>query len=317
MAPALSTHSPNALDEALAENAALRKLVAQLMARIAELEAKLEASQARAKQNSQNSSRPPSSDPPDVKLGPKNEPTGRTPGGQPGHKGHKRELLPPDKVSRLEDHWPDECEQCRKDLRGRGIVTEVEPERRQVTDIPPVTPEVVEHRLHTVVCPRCDHATIATLPATSASAPCSRRCATAPARSISSRSTGSSCERQRGAKEHEAEQGTSCHEHDRCDQHLGDPTSAAALEHARERQPCEEEAHPEQRHEPRVRGLDRVRHVVVKRRAEAIEETQDSDDDEVRPQRARCFTKNRPSVIAPGPIENYLPPCHAQSSASA
>ena len=44
-------------------------------------------------------------------------------------------------------------------------MTEVEPERHQVTDIPPVTPEVVEHRLHTVVCPRCDHATIATLPA--------------------------------------------------------------------------------------------------------------------------------------------------------
>ena len=68
MAPALSTHAPTTLDEALAENAALRKLVAELMARIAELETKLEASQARAKQNSQNSSRPPSSDPPDVKL---------------------------------------------------------------------------------------------------------------------------------------------------------------------------------------------------------------------------------------------------------
>lgn len=159
-----SSRSPTTLDEALAENAALRTLVAELMARIATLEAKLEASEARAKQNSQNSSRPPSSDPPDVKVGPKRGPTGRKPGGQIGHKGHKRDLVPPDKVSRFEDHWPDECEECRKSLRGRGIVTELEPERHQVTDIPPVTAEVVEHRLHTVVCPRCDHATTAPLP---------------------------------------------------------------------------------------------------------------------------------------------------------
>jgi transposase len=155
--------TPTTLKEALAQNVLLREAVSALLERVAELEAKLEASEARANRNSRNSSQPPSSDPPEVKVGPKQQPSGRKPGGQPGHRGHQRELLAPEKVPRFEDHWPEKCEQCSRSLRG-GWVTEVEAERHQVVEVPPVCAEVVEYRLHTVVCPRCEHASTAALP---------------------------------------------------------------------------------------------------------------------------------------------------------
>jgi len=152
----VETSTPRTLDEALAQ-------IAALVERIAELEAKLEAAQARAQSSSKNSSRPPSSDPPDLKLGPKRPPSSRKPGGQPGHRGYRRMLLDPEKVTRFEDHWPKKCEQCKRSLL-RGLVTELEPERHQVIEVPPVSPEVIEHRLHTVVCTKCTHSTTAALP---------------------------------------------------------------------------------------------------------------------------------------------------------
>jgi len=148
--------TPRTLDEALVQIAALVK-------HIAELRAKLEAAEARSRGSSKNSSRPPSSDPPELKLGPKRPPSGRKPGGQPGHRGHRRALLDPEKVTRFEDHWPEKCEQCKRSLR-KGLVTEIGPERHQVVEVPPFVAEVIEHRLHTVVCPKCTHASTAALP---------------------------------------------------------------------------------------------------------------------------------------------------------
>lgn len=155
--------TPRTLAEALEQNAFLRELVLSLARRVSELEAKLEAVVARSESNSGNSSRPPSSDPPELKLGARKQPSGRKPGGQPGHRGHRRELLDPEKVSRFEDFWPERCEQCSRSLHG-GWVTELEPERHQVVELPAVQPEVVEYRLHTVVCPRCEHGSTAALP---------------------------------------------------------------------------------------------------------------------------------------------------------
>jgi len=131
--------------------------VQTLTARVVELEGQL-------KLNSRNSSQPPSSDPPSLKLPPKKVPTGRKPGGQPGHKGVKRELLAADRVDAFEDHWPTECDGCHAQLLG-GSRTEVgEPHRHQVTEIPPVTAHVTEHRLHAQMCDRCGHATSAAFP---------------------------------------------------------------------------------------------------------------------------------------------------------
>ena len=53
--------------------------------RIAKLEAEVRELTARLNQNSQNSSKPPSSDGPHVKRKPPKPPSGRKPGGQPGH----------------------------------------------------------------------------------------------------------------------------------------------------------------------------------------------------------------------------------------
>lgn len=88
-------------------DARIAELEAQLravLARIAELEARLGL-------NSRNSNKPPSSDGPGVERGTKPA-TGRKPGGQKGHKGHKRELLPPEKVDSTVALHPEECSRC-------------------------------------------------------------------------------------------------------------------------------------------------------------------------------------------------------------
>ena len=139
-------------------DARIAELEAQLsraLARIAELEAKLA-------QNSTNSSKPPSSDPPGV-VRPTSKPTGRKPGGQPGHKGHKRELLPVEQVDQVVTLVPDECSHC------HGAVSEKtgapEPWRHQVTELPPVKPHVTEYRQCFGYCASCEAWTAAPLPA--------------------------------------------------------------------------------------------------------------------------------------------------------
>jgi len=106
--------------------------------------------------NSQNSSKPPSSDPPGVER-PGKEPTGRRPGGQPGHKGHRRELLEPDEVVALR---PERCSCCGKRLHGQDPA----PRRHQVVDLPPVKPFVREYQLAELGC-ACGARTRAELPA--------------------------------------------------------------------------------------------------------------------------------------------------------
>lgn len=125
--------------------------------RIAELEAQL-------RQSSRNSSKPPSSDGPGVER-PKPPSSGRKRGGQPGHEPSRRELVPPDRVDKFEDHWPEVCEACRAELPTGQRVEVGDPTRHQVTEVPRVQGFVTEHRLHTQSCRCCGHGTQATLPA--------------------------------------------------------------------------------------------------------------------------------------------------------
>ena len=158
-------------------------LIRALFDRIGKLEALVEKQAKRIEElerrlglNSRNSSKPPSSDQPDAPPRPEKEPTGRKPGGQNGHEGHQRALLPPDKVDRIEPLWPERCEHCARDLTTTPIRVEVgEPIRHQVTEIPPARATVVEYQMHSQHCPDCCLATTAALPAgvpTSSFGPC-------------------------------------------------------------------------------------------------------------------------------------------------
>jgi transposase len=145
-------------DEFLAELqvhfAALRAENERLRERVAELEQQLG-------QNSSNSSKPPSTDNPGSRPARKSKnQQKRKRGGQPGHRGSHRILLPPDQVGRVIDHYPDQCENCWKDL---PHTPDSDPERYQVTELPPVKPETTEHRGHAVTC-SCGHTTRAQIP---------------------------------------------------------------------------------------------------------------------------------------------------------
>jgi len=129
-------------------------VIEHLLARIGDLEERL-------RQNSQNSSRPPSSDAPTVERSAPRPPSRRRPGGQPGHEGHQRMLLPADQVDATVLVTPRRCRRCAAPLQGEDAT----PGRHQVTELPPLRPHVTEYQLHTLACARCGATTAATLPA--------------------------------------------------------------------------------------------------------------------------------------------------------
>ena len=87
--------------------------------------------------------------------------TDRRRGGQEGHRGHHRSLLPAEQVTHVVDHFPPVCG-CGKALEA---VPDPNPIRRQVLEMPPIQVEVTEHRCHRVLCPACSEVTTAELPA--------------------------------------------------------------------------------------------------------------------------------------------------------
>lgn len=113
----------------------------------------------RVGRDSSNSSRPPSSDSP-YKRSPPKAPSGRKPGGQPGHPGSTRHLLKAQDVDHFVPHWPTTCT-CGCAL---PQVAAGDPVRDQKWELPPVKPVVTEHQYHAVVCPKCGKTTVATPP---------------------------------------------------------------------------------------------------------------------------------------------------------
>jgi transposase len=133
-----------------------------LEARVAALEAMVQQLRDQRQQNSHTSSRPPSSDPPQaVAKRPRRPPSGRRPGGQPGHEGQTRALVPVEEVNVVIPVKPERCRRCQQPLQGE----DPQPQRHQVTEIPPMKPVVTEYRVHRLVCPACGEATRAALPA--------------------------------------------------------------------------------------------------------------------------------------------------------
>lgn len=134
-----------------------QKQIAELRERVLYLEGEL--SKYKIKKNSNNSSIPPSQD----QFGPaKNQSlrkkSNRKVGGQKGRKGKTLEMTDtPDKII---DHYPDYCEKCGNDIRKVRMEFV---NRRQIIDIPPIKPEIQEHRVYKRRC-TCGHETCTGFP---------------------------------------------------------------------------------------------------------------------------------------------------------
>lgn len=89
------------------------------------------------------------------------EPSAKKPGGQPGHKGHRRQMVAPHKVTRRVDCFPKDCRRCGKSLPRRP---DADPLLHQLVEIPEVVPDVTEFRQHRVAC-SCGETTCGELPA--------------------------------------------------------------------------------------------------------------------------------------------------------
>ncbi len=120
-----------------------------LEARVATLEGMMQALQEQLHQTSWHSSRPPSSDPPHRER-PHRPRSKRRRGGQPGHPGHPRTLVPVDEVDAVVIK-PEQCTRCQAPLTG----DDPKPWRHQVIEIPPIEPVVTEYQWHQLVCAAC------------------------------------------------------------------------------------------------------------------------------------------------------------------
>jgi transposase len=102
--------------------------------------------------NSRNSHLPPSSDGPGARGGGSPSIPGKRPrGGQPGHRGAKRVLLPEAEVTNPVDLYPEVCESCWEPL---PQCSHDAPKRYQSIDICGASLQVTEYRRHCVQC-RC------------------------------------------------------------------------------------------------------------------------------------------------------------------
>lgn len=142
------------------ENERLREQLEEQAKRIVDLERQLALKQ----QNSTITSKPPSSD------GLAGQPRARgrrvksrrKAGGQPGHPGHHRPLVPIARVNAVVDLVPEHCRHCARRLHARQGVGD--PRRHQVTELPPITAHITEYRCHRRRCVACGTTTVAPLP---------------------------------------------------------------------------------------------------------------------------------------------------------
>jgi len=123
--------------------------VAYLQEENKKLKERVKTLEGQIKLNSRNSSKPPSSDM-FRKPATKRKKTGKSPGGQKGHKGHT--LMMVEDPDREIIHPLTECEFCGGSLDDVKVAGH---ERRQVFELPPIRAEVIEHRCERKVCPRC------------------------------------------------------------------------------------------------------------------------------------------------------------------
>jgi transposase len=143
----------------------LEKELADRDKKISDLEHQLAA----RKKNSTNSSKPPSSDGPSAekRIHPQRRKSKRKPGGQKGHRGCHRQLVPTDQVDKVVQVLPQDCKHCGKTFpkNAKELPTRGEPHRHPVTEIPEIKPHITEFQFPEVICGDCGRTTRASLTA--------------------------------------------------------------------------------------------------------------------------------------------------------
>jgi transposase len=135
--------------------AKLEREVYQLRQELAELRRQVN-------RNAGNSSLPPSANPPWAPRPVTKKPTGRRPGGQVGHEGHFRTLLPPEQVDEVVRHRPVRCRHCGAELGASAQEQTVE--RHQIGELPRRAVRVTEHQAIACRCGRCGQLTKEPIP---------------------------------------------------------------------------------------------------------------------------------------------------------
>ena len=153
--PAVEQLDQLSREELLALVKELLLIVSQQQQRIAELEAEI-AKLRQPPPTSSNSSQPPSRD---QKANQPEKKKRKKHGPPKGHPKYERPLV--DNPDQVVVASVAECEHCHADLRG------VEPDeivKRQITEIPPVKPVVIETQQHKTTCPHCQQINRGALP---------------------------------------------------------------------------------------------------------------------------------------------------------
>lgn len=135
------------MDREECKNCSLIEEIRKLKEKLDVLERKLEQYEKPLKDSS-NSSIPPSLY--KEKKYPKREKSGKQPGGQKGHQGKARMLVEnPDEIVEL---YPRKCRHCGNDefIKRNNVL-----ERRQIIDIPPVKPYIIEYHQKAGICNKC------------------------------------------------------------------------------------------------------------------------------------------------------------------
>src|SRR5271168_4530014 len=147
----------------------------RLMDRQLRLEERLRVLEQKASASSRNSSSPPSADVPKtrqqrraearekVKELAREDAQQRKAGGQPGHPGSGRGLLPEGRMQEVVDYYPDDCSGCGREFADSEKVPRHGPGRHQVAELPPTAVFYIEHRTHRLRCPGCRKRTRAIL----------------------------------------------------------------------------------------------------------------------------------------------------------
>lgn len=125
-------------------------------ARVAQLEEQVAKLLELLNRNSSNSNLPPSSDGPGQGAGKKKSKGKRRRGGQKGHRGAHRVLLPAEQVAEFVELFPGECHSCWERLPERPDPLA---RRYQYTELRPLAAHTTEYRRHAVVCPHCGYRT--------------------------------------------------------------------------------------------------------------------------------------------------------------